>query len=317
MLGAQQFRTQFFMVPNPPKPIMMRPAPIRMPPVFGEPNTTSSTTVISAAQTSPIAIPCAEEEEGDGRGDTLLLPLGLRREALPKHVAVIRGGRGGWAASKGMPASAGHEAGCRSLQGIAKLSCKWGIRVLTVFAFSSENWQRPKPEVDFLMMLFEHFFKNTLADFLREGIRLRIIGDSSKLPKSLQNSATELEEITRNNSGLDLLIAVSYSGRTDIVRACQKIAEKVKHGILKLEDITECSVAQELETSCAGGYAYPDLLIRTSGELRLSNFLLWELAYTELYFARSHWPDFGEYEYAEALRAFQKRQRRFGLRTTS
>lgn len=129
--------------------------------------------------------------------------------------------------------------------------------------------------------------------------------------------ATELEEITSKNSRLDLIIALSYSGRTDIVQACQKIAQKVKNGILKPEDITESRIAQELETSCVAGYAYPDLLIRTGGELRLSNFLLWELAYTELYFAQLHWPDFGEDDYAEALRAFQRRQRRFGLRTTS
>ncbi|PKU63517.1 dehydrodolichyl diphosphate synthase 2 [Dendrobium catenatum] len=310
MIGAQQFRTHFF-VPNLPNSIT-RPAAIRVaspPSILG-----TRITAVSAAG-APIAIPCGEG--GDGGCKTLLLPLGLCREALPKHVAVIMDGNGRWAASKGMPAAAGHEAGCRALQGMVKLSCKWGIRVLTVFAFSSENWHRPKPEVDFLMMLFENVFKSLSGDFLREGIRICIIGDSSKLPKSLQNMATELEEITRNNSRLDLIIALSYSGRTDIVQACQKIAQKVKNGILKPEDITESRVAQELDTSCAAGYAYPDLLIRTSGELRLSNFLLWELAYTELYFAQSHWPDFGEDEYAEALLAFQKRQRRFGLRTTS
>lgn len=312
MLGAQ-FRIHF-VVPSRLKPIR-RPASIRVaytPSIVGE--SSARITAVSAAGTTPIAIRCGE---GDGGGETLLLPSGLRQEALPKHVAVIMDGNVRWAASKGMPAAAGHEAGCRALQRLVKLSCKWGIQVLTVFAFSSENWHRPKPEVDFLMMLFENVFKSILGDFLREGIRLCIIGDSSKLPKSLQDMATELEEITCKNSQLDLIVALSYSGRTDIVQACQKIARKVKYGILEPEDITESRVAKELETNCAAGYAYPDLLIRTGGELRLSNFLLWELAYTELYFAQSHWPDFGEDEYAEALRAFQRRQRRFGLRTTS
>lgn len=314
MLVTQHFRAHLF-VPNLPKP-SASPAPIRaVPPPSILSKSKACCATVSSAE-APIAVPRGGIDGGGG-GDGLLLPLGLRREALPKHVAVIMDGNGRWAASRGLPASAGHVAGYRALKLMVQLSCKWGIRVLTVFAFSSENWLRPKPEVDFLMTLFENVIKDNLGDLLREGIRICIIGDSSKLPKNLQRMVTEVEEISCSNSRLDLIVAMSYSGRTDIVQACQKIAQKVKNGILKPEDITESRVAQELETSSAVGYPYPDLLIRTSGELRLSNFLLWELAYTELYFAQSHWPDFGEDEYAEALLAFQKRKRRFGLRTTS
>lgn len=148
----------------------------------------------------------------------------------------------------------------------------------------------------------------------REGIRICVIGDSSNLPNSLQKLAREVEEATRNNSQLDLIVAVSYSGRRDIVRACQRIADKVKNKLVDPEDITELLFAQELETNCTTDYPNPDLLIRTSGELRLSNFLLWQSAYTELFFTRTQWPDFGEIEYLEALCSFQSRERRFGQR---
>lgn len=148
----------------------------------------------------------------------------------------------------------------------------------------------------------------------REGIRICVIGDSSKLPNSLQKLAREVEEATRNNSQLDLIVAVSYSGRRDIVRACQRIADKVKNELVDPEDITELLFAQELETNCTTDYPNPDLLIRTSGELRLSNFLLWQSAYTELFFTRTKWPDFGEIDYLEALCSFQNRERRFGQR---
>ena len=156
---------------------------------------------------------------------------------------------------------------------------------------------------------------NRVAGFYREGIRVSIIGDLSKLPKSLQKLAKDVELRTRDNSRLDLIVAISYSGRGDIVQACQRIAQKVKEGLLEPAEVTESLIAQELETSWVTKFNYPDLLIRTSGELRLSNFLLWQSAYTELYFAKVRWPDFREADYIEALSSFQRRQRRFGQRT--
>nr|XP_010910432.2 dehydrodolichyl diphosphate synthase 2 isoform X1 [Elaeis guineensis] len=250
-----------------------------------------------------------EEDEEDA------LPSGLRREWLPRHVAVIMDGNSRWAKARNLPTSAGHEAGYRTLREMLRLSCVWGIRVLTVFAFSYENWLRPKVEVDFLMMLFERVLRENIRDFLRECIWVRVIGDSSKLPISLQKLAKEVEEMTRNNSRLELVVAVSYSGRRDIAQACQKISQKVKHGLLEPEQITESLIAQELETNGVE-FPYPDLLIRTSGEERLSNFLLWQSAYSELFFTETYWPDFGEADYVEALSSFQKRQRRFGQRIT-
>ncbi|KAJ6840348.1 uncharacterized protein M6B38_310795 [Iris pallida] len=248
-------------------------------------------------------------------GEEAEIPAGLERDLLPRHVAVIMDGNSRWATARGLPASAGHEAGSRALREMVKMSGKWGISALTVYAFSTENWLRPKVEVDFLMMLFQRILKDNMNDFLRDGVRVSIIGDSSKLPKSLLKLTKEIEETTVNNSVLNLIVAISYSGRSDIVQACRKIAQKVEQGQLGPPDITESVIAQELETNCSIEYPYPDLLIRTSGEQRLSNFLLWESAYAELYFAKKHWPDFGEADYAEALLSFQGRQRRFGLRS--
>ncbi|KAI8556969.1 hypothetical protein RHMOL_Rhmol05G0297700 [Rhododendron molle] len=230
--------------------------------------------------------------------DVVRLPAGMRREAMPEHVAVIMDGNRRWARTRGLPAVAGYEAGLRALKEMVELCCRWRIRVLTVFAFSSDNWLRPKVEVGFLM---------------RDNIRFSCIGDTSKLPDPVKELITYAEERTKHNSGLQLIVAVSYSGKYDIVQACQSIALKVKDGVIEPEDINEFLIEQELQTNCAE-IPNPDLLIRTSGELRVSNFLLWQLAYTELYFTQSHWPDFGETEFVMALRSFQQRQRRYGER---
>lgn len=249
-------------------------------------------------------------------GDNLqLLPSGLHGDFLPKHVAIIMDGNSRWAKSRGLPTSAGHLAGFESLKEIVNLSCRWGIAALTVFAFSSENWLRSKMEVEFLMTLFENVLRDNLGDFLRDGIRISIIGDLSKVPKSLQKVAKEAEESSRNNSRLHLILAISYGGRRDIVQACQRIARKARQGLLEPEEITESLIAEELETNCIAKFSYPDMLIRTSGELRLSNFLLWQSAYAELYFPNVHWPDFKEAEYMEALSSYQRRHRRFGQQT--
>ncbi|KAK3409835.1 hypothetical protein EUGRSUZ_J01915 [Eucalyptus grandis] len=243
------------------------------------------------------------------------LPAGLRRDAMPRHVAVIMDGNARWARRRGLPAAAGHEAGVRSLRELIDLCREWGIGVLTVFAFSSENWVRPKAEVQFLMGLFERVIKMELENFMRDGVKICLIGDSLKLPKSLQKVFVDAEEMTKNNSRLQLIVAVSYSGKHDIVQACKTIAHKVKDGHLELEDISEGLIEQELETSCSE-YPCPDLLIRTSGELRLSNFMLWQLAYAELFFVPALWPDFGKAEFMEALLSYQQRQRRYGTRVS-
>ncbi|KAG5550519.1 hypothetical protein RHGRI_015478 [Rhododendron griersonianum] len=243
--------------------------------------------------------------------DVVRLPAGMRREAMPEHVAVIMDGNRRWARTRGLPAVAGYEAGLRALKGMVQLCCRWGIRVLTVFAFSSDNWLRPKVEVGFLMRLLERGMKGEVNNFMRDNIRFSCIGDPSKLPDPVKELITYAEERTKHNSGLQLIVAVSYSGKYDIVQACQSIALKVKDGVIEPEDINEFLIEQELQTNCAE-IPNPDLLIRTSGELRVSNFLLWQLAYTELYFTRSHWPDFGETEFLMALRSFQQRQRRYG-----
>ncbi|KAF4358767.1 hypothetical protein F8388_022534 [Cannabis sativa] len=224
--------------------------------------------------------------------------VGIRRDLLPKHVAVIMDGNRRWARLRDLPVDSGYEAGARSLRVLVDLCCKLGIQVLTVFAFSTDNWFRPK------VLLFK-------VGFFREDVQISFIGDKSKLPGSLQELIANVEESTKNNSRLQLVVAVSYSGQYDVVQACRKIALKVKDGALMPEDISESLIEEELETNCTQ-FPYPDLLIRTSGELRISNFFLWQLAYTELFFSQSLWPDFGELEFLEALRAFQSRQRRYG-----
>ncbi|XP_044379031.1 cis-prenyltransferase 4, chloroplastic-like [Triticum aestivum] len=235
-------------------------------------------------------------------------------ESLPHHVAVIMDGNSRWARARGMPTSAGHAALQPALEETVRLSCARGIRVLTAFAFSHQNWDRPKEEVDFCMAVYNRFIQDNVAQFLREGIRLRVIGDCSRLPTYLQKTAQNAEEETSSNSQLDLMLAIGYSGRTDILQACGKLARKVHSKLLRPEDIDESLFADELQTSWTDEFPCPDLLIRTSGELRLSNFLLWQSAYSELFFTDTLWPDFGEAEYLQALMSFQSRDRRFGKR---
>ncbi|GAB4824520.1 hypothetical protein Ancab_007396 [Ancistrocladus abbreviatus] len=241
------------------------------------------------------------------------LPEGLQQELMPKHVAVIMDGNVRWATRRGLPSSAGHEEGVQSLKKVIEMCCKWGIKVLTVFAFSYDNWIRPRVEVDFLMSLFERGIKSEMENFVREDIQISVIGDASKLPPTLRELIAQAEEETKSNTRLQLIVAVSYSGKYDIIQACRSIAQKVKDGLVRLDDIDESLIEQELETNCTE-YPYPDLLIRTSGELRVSNFLLWQLAYTELFFATPLWPDFGEEEFVSALKSFQQRNRRYGGR---
>ncbi|KAI3874021.1 hypothetical protein MKX03_029171 [Papaver bracteatum] len=244
------------------------------------------------------------------------LPAGLIRERIPEHVAVIMDGNRRWAKQKGVTTMQGHSAGLVRVLELLPLCYKYGIKVLTVFAFSTENWNRSKVEVAILMLLFENMLNKNLEKFMREGVRLSVIGDSTKLPRSLQRWITKATNTTKNNSRFHLIMAINYGGRHDIIQACQKISHKVKDGVIKPEDIDETLLSQELRTNCTE-FPYPDLLIRTSGEQRISNFLMWQLAYTELHFELSFWPDFGEKEFVKALLSFQGRNRRFGGETSS
>ncbi|CAJ2659037.1 unnamed protein product [Trifolium pratense] len=241
------------------------------------------------------------------------LPVELQPELMPKHVAVIMDGNGRWAKMKGLPTSAGHVAGTQSFKWIVKLCYSWGIKVLTVFAFSMDNWIRPKVETEFLLNLFERSILSQVEECKRKGIQISVIGDTSKLPKSLKSMIANAEETTKENPKFQLILAVSYSGKYDVVQACKSVAKKVQDGLLHLEEINENIIEKELETNCTE-FPYPDLLIRTSGELRVSNFLLWQLAYTEFFFNKKLWPDFGKDEFVEALSSFQNRQRRYGGR---
>ncbi|CAL5062861.1 unnamed protein product [Urochloa decumbens] len=246
----------------------------------------------------------------------LLQESGLRSESLPRHVGVVIDGHSRWARARGLSVSEGHAAGRPVLERMVRLSRAWGIRALTVFVCSHENMTRPKAEVDFLLQLYEGFIRDNLDEFCREGIRLHLIGDSPGRPSSLLSAASEAHEATRSNSAMVLMLAIGYSGRRDVLRACRELAAEARRGRLRPEDIDEALVAGRLGTSVAagGGLSCPDLVIRTGGEQRLSNFLLWQSAFAELVFPDVMWPDFGEGDYLRALRTYQSRDRRFGQR---
>ncbi|KAI3952409.1 hypothetical protein MKX01_005276 [Papaver californicum] len=237
------------------------------------------------------------------------LPEGLIHERIPKHVAVCADGHRRWEKEKGLPSMSGHEAMVPRIMEVVGLCCTWGIEVLTVYLFSTENWIRSQIEVDFWMEVFERMLREQAENFMRNEVRVSIIGNLVKLPISLQNQITKTTDTTKKNTKLHLLLGINYSGRDDILQACRKISHKVKDGLVEPEDISESLFNGELETA---EIPYPDLFIRTSGVLRLSNFFAWQLAYTELYFTECLWPDFGEREFTTALQSFQRRQRRFG-----
>jgi undecaprenyl diphosphate synthase len=237
------------------------------------------------------------------------LPADLDPHRLPQHVAVIMDGNGRWATSKGLPRIAGHRQGAKTLKELLRCCKDWGIKALTVYAFSTENWRRPTQEVDFLMRLFEQMLKRELAQMHREGVRISFIGDLSFLPKSLQVEMQHSMTQTLQNQAIHFTVAVNYGSRNEITKACLQIAELVERGELNSQEVNENLVAQYLDTA---GTSEPDLLIRTSGEVRLSNFLLWQLAYTEMYFTDILWPDFDRMAFYQALLSYQKRDRRFG-----
>jgi undecaprenyl diphosphate synthase len=229
---------------------------------------------------------------------------------IPKHVAVIMDGNGRWAESRNAPRIEGHRQGAHSVRRIVEESCRLGIRYLTLFSFSTENWNRSKAEVSALMQLFEKYLDSELKGLIENGIRLRAIGDFTRLPKAVRLALERSIEKTANNTTLDLVLAVSYSGRSEIVEAAKRIAHKVAQGEINPEDINSELFSHHLWSA---GIPDPDLLIRTSGELRISNFLLWQLAYSEIVVTEEYWPDFNEQLLRRCVAEYQNRDRRFGL----
>lgn len=227
----------------------------------------------------------------------------------PAHVAIIMDGNGRWAKARGMPRLAGHRAGVEALRKTVRAAPGLGISFLTVYAFSSENWSRPKSEVSDLMGLLKLFIRRDLAELHQSGVRVRIIGDRTGLQSDIRTLLEEAETLTVRNTALTLIIAFNYGGRDEIVRTARKLASAVARGELDSEAITAESFAGALDTK---GIPDPELVIRTSGELRLSNFLLWQAAYSELVFLPCYWPDFSREHLVDALRDFAGRERRFG-----
>ena len=228
-------------------------------------------------------------------------------ENVPGHVAIVMDGNGRWAKSRGMPRAAGHEAGIDALRGTVEHSIRRGIRTLTVYVFSSENWLRPDDEVALLLELFLSALNEELDALDKNNVRLSFIGDLSVFPEELQGSVARARRRTAENNGLNLVIAINYGGRREIVSACKKLFAALPPGNRGIDAISEESLR-----NCLDLPGYPDLFIRTGGEVRISNFLLWQLAYTEMYFTDVHWPDFNESEYDRALESYVGRQRRFG-----
>lgn len=229
---------------------------------------------------------------------------------VPNHIAIILDGNGRWAKSKGMPRNYGHVQGAKTVEVICEKAYKMGVQYLTVYAFSTENWKRPKEEVDALMTLLRNYMKTCLKTAEKNKMCVRVLGDKTGLDDDIRKRIDELEKATIHNTGLHFQIALNYGGRDEIVRAVKKLAENVKEGTLNAEEITEDVLADTLDTQ---GIPEPDLLIRTCGEQRISNFLLWQLAYTEFYFTDVAWPDFTEEELKKAIEAYNKRDRRYGL----
>jgi undecaprenyl diphosphate synthase len=233
----------------------------------------------------------------------------INPDRIPGHVAIIMDGNGRWAKKKGLSRIHGHEEGTESVRVVVRESRRLGIKWLTLYAFSEENWKRPRYEVDALMRILKLFIKSELNEMLENGIRFQTIGNTEKLPEDVRGILQDTIEKTSRNSDMTLTLALSYGGRQEISLSVRKIMEKIRSGALRIEQITEDLISNFLYT---GGMPDPDLLIRTSGEYRVSNFLLWQIAYTEIYITPVLWPDFRKEEYLLAIEEFQKRERRFG-----
>lgn len=233
----------------------------------------------------------------------------INPDRIPQHVAIIMDGNGRWAKSKGHLRIFGHRHGVKTVRNVVETAAELGVKYLTVYAFSTENWNRPKLEVNALMELLADSVKRETPSLMENGIRLEIIGNLTKLPKKCNKQLMETVEATRNNNRMTLILALSYSGRWDIIEATRKIALDVKNGVLDPEEINEDVLNSALNTA---KYPNPELLIRTSGEQRISNFLLWEIAYSEIHFTPVLWPDFTTEDFYNAILDYQSRERRFG-----
>ena len=228
---------------------------------------------------------------------------------MPRHVAIILDGNGRWAKARHMPRNYGHVQGAKTVEVICEEAYKMGIQYLTVYAFSTENWNRPQDEVDALMKLLRDYMKNCLKTAEKNRMCVRVLGDKTGLDEDIRERIEELEEATKDNDGLHFQIAINYGGRDEIVRAAKKLARKVAAGELESDEVSEEMISSLLDTA---GIPEPDLLIRTCSELRISNFLLWQLAYTEFYVTPVPWPDFTKEELIKAVEAYNRRDRRYG-----
>lgn len=233
----------------------------------------------------------------------------LANEKIPRHVALILDGNGRWAKKRGLPRTFGHKEGCKTVEKTVEIAARMGIDYLTVYGFSTENWKRSAEEVGALMQLFRYYMVRLLKIASENNVRVKMIGDRRRFDEDIIEGINRLEQETRENTGLTFVIAVNYGGRDEITRAARQLAEEVRDGKVKAEEITEERFASYLDTA---ELPDPDLLIRTSGEIRLSNYLLWQLAYTEIYVTDCLWPDFNEEELKKAIVQYNNRERRFG-----
>jgi undecaprenyl diphosphate synthase len=230
--------------------------------------------------------------------------------SLPKHIAIIMDGNGRWASKRALPRVFGHKAGMEALREVVKACSDIGIKILTVYAFSTENWNRPTDEVSYLMNLLIEYMRKEINELNKNKVKIKILGDISGLPKVTREEVENAARLTENNKGIQFNIALNYGSRAEIISACKRIAEDFKEGKISSEEITEDLVSEHLFTK---GDIDPDLIIRTSGEKRLSNFLLWQSAYSELVFVEEMWPDFNRKHLEKAIIEYQSRDRRFGL----
>lgn len=231
---------------------------------------------------------------------------------IPHHVAIIMDGNGRWAQQRHLPRVAGHKQGMQTVKQITIAASEFGIKVLSLYAFSTENWKRPSSEVNYLMQLPVHFFSTFVPDLVKHNVKVTVMGDISQLPGPTQQAVQDAIADTKDCTGMILNFALNYGSRDEIVQAAIKLAQAAKNGQLAPEEITASTFANQLMSAQLGQYADPDLLIRTSGEERISNFMLWQIAYSELEFVPEHWPDFTAASLKKAIAAFQKRHRRFG-----
>ncbi|WMI79865.1 isoprenyl transferase [Anaerotignum sp. MB30-C6] len=241
------------------------------------------------------------------KGETLAIDT----SRLPKHIAIIMDGNGRWAAKRSLPRKAGHRAGAEALERVVSEANKMGIQHVTVYAFSTENWKRSDEEVSAIMDLLRHYLKNSFQRFLKDNVKMQVIGDVTGLDQDIQEQIKVIEEKSKGKDGMTVHIALNYGGRDELRRGIEKIAEEVASGSLSPKDITEEIIESYLDTA---GIPDPELLIRTSGEERISNFLLWQIAYSEFYFTDVLWPDFGKKDLEKAIYYYQNRERRFGGR---